>query len=199
MCRHPPPPSLTLCQGKIVERGTHAELLRIPIVKDAATGKMASGWYSDLWKTQMGEKEGGGGGGGGGDGDGEAAAKAAKAAKAAQAAQAAAEAEMTAKEAEAAAKEAEAAARADVTRLAAENDALKQQIEEMARSREEADMSSAATTPKGATPPTSPSVARATSSKEASLTASPAPSPVARKPDGQKALWPREETSCQNQ
>ena len=185
---HPPP----LCQGTIVERGTHAELLRIPIVKDAATGKMASGWYSDLWKTQMGEKEGGGGG----DGDGEAAAKAAKAAKAAQAA---AEAEMTAKEAEAAAKEAEAAARADVTRLAAENDALKQQIEEMARSREEADMSSAATTPKGATPPTSPSVARATSSKEASLTASPAPSPVARKPDGQKALWPREETSCQNQ
>ena len=137
---------------------------------------MASGWYSDLWKTQMGEKEGGGGG----DGGGEVTAKVAKAA-------------------EAAAKEAEATARADVTRLAAENGALKRQIEGMARSREEADMSSAATTPKGVTPPTSPSVARATSSKEASPTASPAPSPVARKPDGQKALWPREETSCQNQ
>ena len=147
-------------QGRIVERGTHTELLRIPIEKDTG-GKMLSGWYSDLWRTQMGEK----------DPDGEVTAVTEAASKAAA--------------------EAEAATKADIACLEAENAQLKQQLERLARAREDAEMSSAATTPKGATPPTSPSVAR---SKEPS----PAASPAARKPDSQKALWPRNE-SCQSQ
>ena len=135
-------------QGRIVERGTHTELLRIPIEKDAG-GKMLSGWYSDLWNTQMGEKDP--------DGDVTALTKAASKAAA----------------------EAEAATKADVACLEAENAQLKQQLERLAYAREEAEMSSAATTPKGVTPPTSPSVAR---SKE--------PSPAlarraqARQPEG---------------
>ena len=152
-------PQPHVSQGRIVERGTHTELLRIPIEKDAG-GKMLSGWYSDLWRTQMGEKDPGG--------------------------------EVTAvtEAASKAAAEAEAATKADVACLEAENAQLRQQLERLARAREEAEMSSAATTPKGATPPTSPSVAR---SKEPS----PAASPAARKPDSQKALWPRNE-SCQS-
>ena len=43
--------------GKVLERGTHEELLRIPIVKSKDGKEMVSGLYHDLWNTQMGERE----------------------------------------------------------------------------------------------------------------------------------------------
>jgi hypothetical protein len=43
-------------KGKIMEKGTHEELLRIPIEK-SASGKMLKGWYHDLWATQMGNDD----------------------------------------------------------------------------------------------------------------------------------------------
>merc|ERR1712115_602110 len=41
-------------KGRIMEQGTHQDLMAIPI-KKASDGKgMLSGWYHDLWSTQMG-------------------------------------------------------------------------------------------------------------------------------------------------
>jgi ABC-type methionine transport system ATPase subunit len=40
-------------RGKIMEKGTHEELLAIPI-KKSDDGKVRAGWYHDLWSTQMG-------------------------------------------------------------------------------------------------------------------------------------------------
>merc|ERR1712039_546986 len=39
--------------GQIVEEGSHEELLEIPIAK-TENGCMLTGWYNDLWTTQMG-------------------------------------------------------------------------------------------------------------------------------------------------
>merc|ERR1719343_453794 len=48
---------IVMDKGHKVEEGSHAELLKIPIEK-ASSGCMLSGWYHDLWDTQMGgEKE----------------------------------------------------------------------------------------------------------------------------------------------
>lgn len=45
---------IVMDDGKKMEEGTHTELLQIPITK-SLTGEMRSGWYHDLWATQMGE------------------------------------------------------------------------------------------------------------------------------------------------
>merc|ERR1740121_2990164 len=42
---------------KIMEEGSHDDLLKVPIKKEA-DGSMLTGWYHDLWETQMGKKEG---------------------------------------------------------------------------------------------------------------------------------------------
>lgn len=39
-------------KGRNVEEGKHEDLLRIPITKDK-DGKVLTGWYHDLWLTQM--------------------------------------------------------------------------------------------------------------------------------------------------
>ena len=50
---------LCMQKGHVLERGTHDELLTIPIEKSADGKRMVRGLYHDLWKTQMGdEKEG---------------------------------------------------------------------------------------------------------------------------------------------
>jgi len=41
--------------GSKVEEGSHKNLMKIPVVKDD-DGTMASGWYHDLWLTQMGKE-----------------------------------------------------------------------------------------------------------------------------------------------
>jgi len=43
-------------KGKIMEQGTHEELLAIPIQKTDG-GEVISGWYHDLWSTQMGSDD----------------------------------------------------------------------------------------------------------------------------------------------
>ena len=40
--------------GRVMEEGPHDALLKIPIEKSPA-GEMVSGWYHDLWNTQMGK------------------------------------------------------------------------------------------------------------------------------------------------
>merc|ERR1712039_206908 len=44
---------IVMDKGSIVEEGSHEELLEIPIVKKE-NGRMLTGWYNDLWTTQMG-------------------------------------------------------------------------------------------------------------------------------------------------
>merc|ERR1712187_1079472 len=44
---------IVMDKGHKVEEGSHKELLRIPVEK-ASSGRMISGWYRDLWNTQMG-------------------------------------------------------------------------------------------------------------------------------------------------
>jgi len=48
---------IVMDKGHKVEEGSHEELLRIPIEK-ASSGRMISGWYHDLWNTQMGNSNG---------------------------------------------------------------------------------------------------------------------------------------------
>jgi len=43
-------------KGKIMEKGTHEELLAIPI-KKSDNGAVLTGWYHDLWSTQMGNDD----------------------------------------------------------------------------------------------------------------------------------------------
>ena len=45
---------LCMQKGHVLERGTHAELLKIPIKKADDGERMVSGLYHDLWQTQMG-------------------------------------------------------------------------------------------------------------------------------------------------
>ena len=45
---------LVMDKGKVVERGTHEDLLAIPITKAHDGKTMLTGWYRDLWQTQMG-------------------------------------------------------------------------------------------------------------------------------------------------
>lgn len=47
---------LVMDYGVIKEQGSHNDLLQIPIVK-ADDGSMVTGWYHDLWDTQMGKSE----------------------------------------------------------------------------------------------------------------------------------------------
>jgi len=47
---------IVMDHGKIMEEGPHDELLKIPIKKEE-DGKMITGWYHDLWETQMGQNE----------------------------------------------------------------------------------------------------------------------------------------------
>merc|ERR1712039_520115 len=51
---------IVMDKGRKVEEGNHEELLTIPVEK-ASSGRMISGWYHDLWNTQMGSssEEGG--------------------------------------------------------------------------------------------------------------------------------------------
>mmetsp|Transcript_92953 Transcript_92953/g.199349 ORF Transcript_92953/g.199349 Transcript_92953/m.199349 type:complete len:938 (-) Transcript_92953:380-3193(-) len=44
---------IVMDKGSVVEEGSHEELLEIPIVKKE-DGSMLTGWYNDLWTTQMG-------------------------------------------------------------------------------------------------------------------------------------------------
>jgi len=55
---------IVMDKGRIMEEGPHDELLKIPIQKKTGEGgekkeEVLSGWYHDLWATQMGEKTGG--------------------------------------------------------------------------------------------------------------------------------------------
>jgi len=43
-------------KGLIMEKGTHEELLAIPI-KKSKEGEVQTGWYHDLWSTQMGNDD----------------------------------------------------------------------------------------------------------------------------------------------
>jgi len=45
---------IVMSKGAKVEQGTHAELLRVAVTKDAATGGTLTGWYRELWETQNG-------------------------------------------------------------------------------------------------------------------------------------------------
>jgi len=47
---------IVMDHGRIKEEGPHDELLKIPIQKEA-DGSMITGWYHDLWQTQMGQAE----------------------------------------------------------------------------------------------------------------------------------------------
>jgi len=47
---------IVMDKGSVVEEGSHKELLEIPIVKKE-DGSMLTGWYNDLWTTQMGTAE----------------------------------------------------------------------------------------------------------------------------------------------
>jgi len=47
---------IVMDKGRIMEKGTHEELLQIPISK-SADGQMLTGWYHDLWSTQMGNDD----------------------------------------------------------------------------------------------------------------------------------------------
>ena len=42
-------------EGKLVEEGTHEQLLALPVKKDAS-GKVYRGFYHNQWDTQMGEE-----------------------------------------------------------------------------------------------------------------------------------------------
>lgn len=46
-------------KGCKMEEGSHDELMAIPVKKEVRNGKevMVSGWYHDLWTTQMGKEE----------------------------------------------------------------------------------------------------------------------------------------------
>lgn len=47
---------IVMDKGRIMEKGAHEELLQIPISKSEA-GEMLTGWYHDLWSTQMGSDD----------------------------------------------------------------------------------------------------------------------------------------------
>merc|ERR1719399_2010923 len=47
---------LCLDAGRVLEQGSHDELLQIDVEKDA-NGKTVAGLYNDLWTTQMGAKD----------------------------------------------------------------------------------------------------------------------------------------------
>mmetsp|Transcript_26538 Transcript_26538/g.66749 ORF Transcript_26538/g.66749 Transcript_26538/m.66749 type:complete len:157 (-) Transcript_26538:94-564(-) len=47
---------IVMDHGKIMEQGPHDDLLKIPIKKEP-DGSMLTGWYHDLWDTQMGQNE----------------------------------------------------------------------------------------------------------------------------------------------
>jgi len=47
---------IVMDKGKIMEKGTHEDLLQIPISKSDG-GDMLTGWYHDLWSTQMGNDD----------------------------------------------------------------------------------------------------------------------------------------------
>mmetsp|Transcript_107025 Transcript_107025/g.301119 ORF Transcript_107025/g.301119 Transcript_107025/m.301119 type:complete len:932 (+) Transcript_107025:1-2796(+) len=47
---------IVMDKGRIMEQGSHKDLLQIPIKKDEE-GKMITGWYHDLWATQMGNDD----------------------------------------------------------------------------------------------------------------------------------------------
>ena len=48
---------LCMQKGHVLERGSHDELLKIPITKSADGKTMVAGLYHDLWKTQMGDEK----------------------------------------------------------------------------------------------------------------------------------------------
>merc|ERR1712226_228256 len=47
---------IVMDKGSIKEQGSHCELMKIPIEKDAG-GNMLRGWYRDLYETQHGKGE----------------------------------------------------------------------------------------------------------------------------------------------
>merc|ERR1712054_395646 len=47
---------IVMDKGCIKEQGSHEELMKIPIEKNA-DGEMLRGWYHDLWQTQHGKED----------------------------------------------------------------------------------------------------------------------------------------------
>merc|ERR1712226_1718484 len=47
---------MVMDKGQVKERGSHGDLLQIPIEK-SADGSVLSGWYHDLWSAQMGSDD----------------------------------------------------------------------------------------------------------------------------------------------